>query len=186
MNISKNGIITATGSPNDNLLGNTNFTFIQNTDGTSYQNFTIPDLSKLQAGITLTVSINIELYNVKTLSRIGAEPAFRDSSNTKQYIGVWTSVITNRKERISATKQLSINAIGIIQQGVYIQGATFNEGGYIKLSNPKLEIGNIATSWTPNSMDILYVGNTNGFIEIEGKSRIQQNGFIETNNYIEI
>jgi hypothetical protein len=40
--------------------------------------------------------------------------------------------------------------------GMYIQGSEikFADGGYIRVSNPKLEIGNRATDWTPAPEDV--------------------------------
>jgi hypothetical protein len=189
MSIGKNGIWKHSGSPNENLLKGTYFTLEQTTNGGSNKAYSITstDLAKLKAGTQLTVSVDIEVYNVSSWSRIGVEPSFYASDGQgTMYIGAWTTDKTNRKQRISATHILRSDATGMGQNSVYIQGVTFGDGGYIKLSNPKLEISAYPTSWVPNLADNIYIENTNGFIEYNDKARIQKNDYIEANNFIEI
>lgn len=164
-NISKQGIAYASGNIGDNLLCGSYYTLVQTANGSSNYNYTIPDISKIVSGVKLVISVDIELYNVASMSRIGAEPSFSTNSGT-YYIGVWTTDVTNRKQRISAVRTMGDTATGVGQRGIYIQGVTFNSGGYIKISNPKLEIGTIPTPWTPNVNDDMYVSNTSGFFEL--------------------
>ncbi len=167
VSITKEGLVKASGSIGANLLADSYYTLIQNTDsGNVYYYYTIPDLSKLTTGTKVVISCDIELYNVKSLSRIGAEPSFTNGSST-QWVGVWTSDKTDRKERIFAVHTMTLNATSTGQRGIYIQGATYNTGGYIKISNPKLEIGDHPTPWCPNINDTMYVGNTCGFTELD-------------------
>lgn len=165
-NISKQGVAFASGNVNPNLLKGSYMTLTQTTDGSSYAEFTIPDISGIVDGVKLVVSVDIELYNVASMSRIGCEPSFPTSGGTR-YIGVWTSTTTSRKKRIFQVYTMQGNATSVGQHGIYIQGVTFGEGGgYIKLSNPKLEFGIYPTPWVPHTTDDIYVGNTNGFFEI--------------------
>ena len=165
VSITKQGIVRASGSDiQPNLLKGTNFQCILNTDGSAIKTYTCPDLSQLKAGTILTVSVDIEVYNVNTMRRIGCEPSFT-SSGSSMYVGVWTSTTTNRKVRIYNTVTLARDAIALGQNGVYIQDVTFNTGGYIILSNPKLEISSVPTAWCPNINDDYYVGSAGGFIE---------------------
>lgn len=165
VNITKQGIVYACGSDiQPNLLKGTNIQCILNTDGSKSMTYTCPDLSKLKAGVVLTVSVDIEVYNVNTMRRIGCEPSFT-SSGSSMYIGVWTSDKTNRRMRIFNTVTLARDAIALSQNGIYIQDITFNSGGYIILSNPKLEINSTPTAWCPNINDDYYVGGAGGFIE---------------------
>lgn len=189
MSVYKNGIWKHSGSPNPNLLKGTHFTLIQTANGGSNKAFDIPDLSMLTAGTKVAVSVDIEVYNVASWSRIGIEPSFSMSDGgSTQYIGAWTNDKTNRKIRLWATATLRANATGYGQHAVYIQGVTFGEGGgYIKLSNPKLEIGDVATAWVPHINDSEYVNNNiHGFIEKEEKAKIQKNDYIEANSFIEM
>ena len=163
--IEKTGIVSASGGDvRPNLLAGSHITLKQTTDGTSMMTYTCPDLSQLKSGTVLTVSVDIEVYNVNTMRRIGCEPSFIRTAGGTDYIGVWTTDKTNRKERIYRTLTLGGDASRLSQNGIYIQDITFNTGGYIILSNPKLEIGSTPTAWCPNVNDDYYV-NSGGFIE---------------------
>lgn len=187
VNITQQGIVNASGNINANLLKDSYYTLTLQTDGSVSYQCTIPDISKIKNGVSLVISCDIELYNVKSMSRIGAEPSFTTSGSTN-WIGVWTNNIANRKERIFAVHTMSGDATGVGQRGIYIQGVTFNSGGYIKVSNPKLEIGTYPTPWCPNINDDIYVGNICGFTELDnkyvadfsiGETYIHANEFIE-------
>ena len=186
-NITKQGIANASGNIGANLLGNSNIINRLDTDGSKTVTYTCPDVSLLKANTVVTISVDIEVYNVKTMRRIGAEPSFT-SSGSMMYIGVWTSDLTNRKQRISATCTIPRDAIALGQNGIYIQNITFDTGGYIILSNPKLEIGDHPTPWCPNVTDSIYVGCTCGFTELDnnyltdfsiGQEYIHATDFIE-------
>ena len=188
VNISKQGIVSASGNIGANLLAGSHIVNLLTTDGTQTVTYTCPDRSMLTAGTKVVISVDIEVYNVASMTRIGAEPSFT-SSGANMYVGVWTNDKTNRKTRIFNTYTLPRDAINLSQNGIYIQGVTFGTGGgYIKLSNPKLEIGEYPTPWCPNINDADYVGNICGFTELDnkyvsdfsiGKEYIHANDFIE-------
>ena len=188
MSISKQGIVTSSGKVNPNLLCGSHITLTQTTDGSSYLTYTVPDLSQIVNGAKLVISVDIEVYNVASMSRIGAEPSFYTSGGT-QWIGVWTSDITNRKQRIFSTYTMSGDATGLGQNGIYIQGITFNTGGYIKLSNPKLEVSTVPTPWVPNVNDDIYDADLGGFFEtsnpISANTSIAKN-YITANQFYEL
>ena len=183
-NITKQGLACASGQINPNLLAGSYLTNKLDTDGSKTLTYTCPDRSLLKAGTKVTVSVDIEVYNVATMRRIGVEPSFTSSSGT-MYIGAWTTDTTNRKERISNTVTLAYDAINLSQNGIYIQNVTFNSGGYIILRNPKLEISDHPTPWCPNINDNIYVGDICGFTEIDatqcsiGENCITATEFIE-------
>jgi hypothetical protein len=181
----KTGVINASGEIGANLLGNSNIINRLDTDGSKTVTYTCPDISLLKAKTVLTISVDIEVHNVKTMRRIGVEPSFT-SSGTNMYVGVWTSDLTNRKQRISATHTLSRDAINLSQNGIYIQNVTFDTGGYIILSNPKLEIGGHPTPWCPNATDDYYVGNTCGYNELGSTIASIGKGYINATDFIEI
>ena len=166
VNISKQGVVNASGGDiKPNLLAGSKLTLKQTTDGSSLAGYTCPDRSLLKAGTVVVVSVDIEVYNVNTMRRIGVEPSFTTSNGNPMYIGKWTSDTTNRKERIYSIYTLPQDAINLSQNGIYIQDITFNSGGYIILSNPKLEISDHPTAWCPNINDIYYTSNNDGFVE---------------------
>lgn len=165
--ITQQGIVNASGNIGANLLAGSYITNKLETDGSKTVTYTCPDRSLLKAGTKVTVSVDIEVYNVASMRRIGVEPSFTSSGGT-MYIGAWTTDKTNRRERIYSTTTLPYDAINLGQNGIYIQDITFNSGGgYIILRNPKLEIGDHPTPWCPNINDSMYVGNTCGFTELD-------------------
>lgn len=187
LSINKNGIIySSKDTINPNLLAESNIILMQTTDGESYMYYSIPDTSMIVANTTLTVSVDVEMYNVKALSRCGVEPSFYYPDG-QYYVGSWISDISNKKIRIYSTSWFGASGVtGIGQRGIYIQGAQFYQGGYIKLSNPKLEIGNVPTAWCPNIHDDFYVGNTQGFIETNEDLPRFFTGHIECKEIVEI
>lgn len=169
VNITQQGIVNASGNVGANLLAGSYLTSKLETDGSKTMTYTCPDRSLLRAGTKVTVSVDIEIYNVSSMTRIGVEPSFTSSGGI-MYIGAWTTDKTNRRQRIYNTVTLSYDAINLSQNGIYIQGVTFGSGGgYIILRNPKLEIGDHPTPWCPNVNDDMYVGTTCGFTELDNK-----------------
>jgi hypothetical protein len=190
VNITRQGIINASGNIGANLLAGSYLTNKLETDGSKTVTYTCPDRSLLKAGTKVTVSVDIEVYNVASMRRIGVEPSFTSSGGT-MYIGAWTTDKTNRRERIYSTTTLSYDAINLGQNGIYIQDITFNSGGYIILRNPKLEIGDHPTPWCPNINDDIYVGSKCGFSELDEKyisdfSIGLKNEYIVATEFIEI
>lgn len=180
----KTGIVNASGEIGANLLKGSNIVLTQTTDGWSSMEYTIPDISMLTTGTQLVISVDIELYNVESMNRIGCEPSFTRSGVT-DYVGVWTSDVTDRKERIFSVRTLSGVPTGVGQRGIYIQNVVFKSGGgYIKVSNPKLELGSAPTVWCPNVADDEYVGNTSGFNEASTIAQITK-GYVTAPDFME-
>ena len=195
LSISKQGTVSASGeNVNPNLLAGSAISLFVNTDvsGSTNLDYTIPDISKLKAGTKLIVSCDIELYNVATIRRIGCEPSFTSSSGNIMYVGIWTSDLSNRRCRIySSVYTMAYDATGVGQRGIYVQGVTFNTGGYIRVSNPKLEIGTYPTPWCPHVNDAYYAGSNCGFFEssnpyVIGANTSFNKNFIVTKELIEI
>jgi hypothetical protein len=190
--IIKNGLITSSGEKiNENLLGNSNIILTQNYNGDSHMSYTIPDISMISTGTHLTVSVYVEMHNVKSLRRAGIEPSFHKENYQTYlddiYVGAWTTDFTDRKIRIYAKSTIYATIVGVGQHAIYIQGAEFNDGGYITLSYPKLEIGDVPTPWCPNKNDEMYTGNQ-GFIEhylVDNNCKFYNN-HLECNELIEI
>lgn len=182
--IVKTGVVNASGEIGTNLLKGSNIVLTQTTDGSSHMYFTVPDLSQIKNGVRLVVSCDIELYNVTAMSRIGCEPSFYNGSSYV-YVGVWTYDKTTRKTRISNSIVMNGDAVSVNQRSIYIQGVTFGTGGYIKVSNPKLEINDRPTAWCPNVADDEYVGNTSGFNEASAIAQITK-GYVNAPDFIEI
>lgn len=182
LNISKQGVINISGGANPNLLVGSNIYLKQTTDGWSNVEYTIPDLSQLKANVVFVVSVDIELYNVASMNRIGCEPSFGMSNGNTYYAGIWTTDTTNRKERIYTVRSLPSDATSVGQRAVYIQNVVFNTGGYIIISNPKLEISSVPTPWIPNVNDSIYVGKSSLF-ETDKPTTTDSN-FVLGKNYL--
>lgn len=116
----------------------------------------------------ITVSVQVDYDNVTSLdgaSRIGfavsANQKNADGTSVNKDIDVWRfpSVGDSFHGRIYSTFDLSnINLESkyasnqnLWQNGMLIQGVT---GTNVSISNPKIEIGNIATDWTPAPEDV--------------------------------
>jgi hypothetical protein len=185
VSLGKNGVVSASGEIGANILCGSYITLTQTTDGSSNASYTIPDTSMITAGTKLVTSVDIELYNVESMSRIGCEPSFTIDGSTR-YFGVWTTDITDRKQRIYNTWTATGSPTAVGQHGIYIQKVVFKAGGgYIKVSNPKFEVGTVPTDWCPNINDDYYVGNTSGFNEQSNIAQITK-GYINAPDFMEI
>lgn len=114
----------------------------------------------------LTLSIQADYDNIATATsgaRLGIEIVASevkpDGSKKVRYLGNWRYVKQGESfhGRFSTTLDLrgvvleSIYTPNHWGQGLYIQGMTAEN---ISVSNPKLEIGNVATDWTPAPEDL--------------------------------
>lgn len=122
--------------------------------------------TSLKKGDYVTISVQVDIENVVSFQRAGAEIGIGHGDH-KRYIGAWTqsSNLTAKngvysfhgRINYSTTLEGDISNLNqFIQHGMYIQGSEikFADGGYIRVSNPKLEIGNRATDWTPAPEDV--------------------------------
>ncbi|AIH02974.1 hypothetical protein M949_1807 [Riemerella anatipestifer CH3] len=110
------------------------------------------DFSKIQ-GQTITISIDIEVSDITSGVRIGFEPSFLFQDGSRMYLRCWKYLNLGEsfKGRISKTYTIPNKPIQSMEQkGMYVQV----QGRITKVSNPKFELGNKATDWTPNPLDI--------------------------------
>lgn len=120
------------------------------------------------SGKKITVSVDIEINNLKTIAdsghtRVGYESSFHASDNSTVYVGVWKNLTKSdigksfKYRATSDTYDLTEKTITSIDDGngafggVYIQGITADS---IKVGHPKLEIATKATDWTPAPEDL--------------------------------
>lgn len=120
------------------------------------------------SGKKITVSVDIEINNLKTIAdsgytRVGYEASFHASDNSTVYVGVWkiftkSDIGKSFKYRATSntydlTKKIitSINDGNGALGGVYIHGITADS---IKVGHPKLEIATKATDWSPAPEDL--------------------------------
>ena len=110
----------------------------------------------------VTVSAQLDYDNITALSgpkRLGVEFVILNKDDgSKRYIASWKypAIGDSFHGRISTTFDFSNNEFidyvdNQLGNGVYVQGLT---GTNISVSNPKLEIGNVATDWTPAPEDV--------------------------------
>lgn len=110
----------------------------------------------------VTVSVQLDYDNITALSqpnRLGVEFVILNKDGSKRFIDCWKyPAIGDRFHgRISTTLDFSNNEFidyvnNQMGNGIYVQGLT---GTNISVSNPKLEIGNVATDWSPAPEDIM-------------------------------
>ena len=106
----------------------------------------------------ITLSVDIMFNNLTKQGRLGIEFSIIYADNTEVYYNVW-KWINNRDIGTSFTERM----VNIIQNnhkgkkikyisslGLYIQC----EAESVKVSNPKLELGNKATDWSPAPEDV--------------------------------
>lgn len=154
----------------------------------------------------IVVSVQVDYDNVTSLSaskRLGFEVSANqrnsDGTTVNRFFGAWRtpSVGDSFHSRIYSTFDLSNTNLesldkslpNLFRNGLYIQGVT---GTNVSVSNPKIEIGNVPTDWTPapEDADNTYVkksGDTmTGALTVGGDptqggygTTIKQNGGIE-------
>lgn len=120
------------------------------------------------SGKKITVSVDIEINNLKTIAdsghtRVGYEASFNTSDNSTVYVGVWKNLTksdigksfkyraTNNTYDLTEKTITSINDGNGALGGVYIQGITADS---IKVGHPKLEIATKGTDWSPAPEDL--------------------------------
>ena len=107
----------------------------------------------------IVISLDIEAdSDYGSTGRVGTELSVNYADGTKAYYGCWLALDSNGNAPISTHKRISssyhildkeISSIG--ERCVYIQRLT---KGKVTASKPKLELGNIATDWTPAPEDV--------------------------------
>lgn len=109
----------------------------------------------------VTTSVYIKYDNVKTMvadagqfKRVVFAVSFRDASGNMRYLDAQktiTAIGESFAGRVSQTIDLSgFNVVSMPTIAVFITNFTAD---YVEASNPKLEIGNVATDWSPAPED---------------------------------
>lgn len=112
-------------------------------------------------GKEVTLSFDYESNGITGSSgRYGIELAFRKEDNTTQYSGKWLFESSgDQKGRASSTFTIPDTWTGVLLQNAsYIQNIA--AGATIKITKPKIELGNKETDWTPAPEDIQSELNT--------------------------
>lgn len=133
---------------NENLLKNTNVSVTNGYKTGFVLSQTIP------SGTKVTFSLQVDAINLVLSGnkRIGLE-GYQNNGTNNSYKGVWTNAQGTYSKRIFATVTLDRDfLINNNTFGIYIQTVS---SGSVTISNPKIEIGEIATPWCPNSADEL-------------------------------
>ena len=110
----------------------------------------------------VTTSVYIKYDNVKTMvadagqfKRVVFAVSFRDASGNMRYLDAQktiTAIGESFAGRVSQTIDLSgFNVASMPTVAVFIANFTAD---YVEASNPKLEIGNVPTDWTPAPEDV--------------------------------
>lgn len=127
--------------------------------------FGISDINDLNQNLGKQVTLSIR-YTAKnwTGTRFGFEMAVTYDDGTDEYLGVWIYDSADGNKTQSATYILPIEhgKIKKIIPGMYVQGTT---AGTITVYQPKLELGNIPTDWTPAPEDLTDTSITNSDID---------------------
>jgi hypothetical protein len=92
------------------------------------------------------------------------------------------TAVTNGWVYYSKTVTVTNYDIASVGLNIYMRDTK----GKISYRHPKIEIGTVPTTWVPNPGDSQYIGETNGFIEFEGETKIQEKGYVQSNSFIEI
>ena len=110
----------------------------------------------------VTTSVYVKYNNVKTMvtdagpfKRVVFAVSFRDVSGNMRYLDAQktiTAIGESFSGRVSQTIDLSgFNVASMPTVAVFITNFTAD---YVEASNPKLEIGNVATDWSPAPEDV--------------------------------
>lgn len=158
--------LSGSGGGCENLMKDSNFSI---TSGLNASTVKIATL--IPVGTTITVSVQVDADDVvwdssSNYRRVGTEFYAPKSGTTgNQYFGAWAgqelSSSGNVVEaftgsfhgRVSKTFTTLGEVPALKNVGLYIQGVT---SGTVRVSNPKAEIGSVATPWIPNAADTEY------------------------------
>lgn len=111
-------------------------------------------------GQTITISCDIELINAVNTTgvsnyRVGIEPALKFTDNTAGYYGIWIGLNSTPKtisQRYTKSYTLPDKDVqSVLQNGMYIQHLT---NGSATIKNIKVELGSVATRWSPAPADL--------------------------------
>lgn len=213
MSIGKNGIWKHSGSPNKNYIKNSDWSnktsaglYTFNNDIVTFEATALNQSGNSfacsidTAGLTdfknkvLTFSMEYKIDTALTFGTtnpwVGFEMGVSRNTTTggsNQWLDWYggksiPTAVTNGWIKKSFNVTISNYDIASLSISFYLRDTT----GKISYRHPKIEIGNTPTAWVLNESDINYVQNNHGFIENTTVAKIQQNDYIEANNFIEI
>ena len=134
------------------------------TGSSSSANFSLDSTATAAnlAGKQVTISVDIDAVDVVANEesgghRAGTEIAFSRSGGGTTYLGAWqtfTDTASTVRKKLVATGTIPSDWTGgLTERNMYIQRLA---SGTVKLSNLKIEIGGVATDWTPSVDDAIY------------------------------
>ena len=176
---------------NELQVGGRNYALKSNTfinDGSAFLNISPSFKEEVVKNDTITLSVDIIYNTIINSGRLGIEFKIDYIDGSSQYFNVWKNI--NDNEKGTSYSERIVNVIQnkhkgkkikeISQLGLYIQCSAES----IKISNPKLEIGNKPTDWSPAPEDIENkvadiqtdlqnaINNANALIAAEAQNRI--------------
>lgn len=182
---------------NDIEIGGRNLLKGSNVVNTSLSNSVIGGTATqtIPSGTVITLSVQVDADNVVWSSsgnkRIGVASSVVKDSGGNQYIEAWAAMTgrtgvgidktfdTSFHGRVKSTYtlqgELSLNKVF----SLYVQSVT---SGTVSVSNPKLEIGNKATDWTPAPEDTQESINNAAMTAISYITYINANDGIKVHN----
>ena len=196
-NISKQGIVKATGMSNPNILPGTSATEINYNYPTSgYRDFfskkttIVPSESQytlsFYAKSTVTGDkIRAHYYNPNTTTRgessqgvvSTASDGNIDFTLTTEWRLYW---VTYTQSATTATKTIIFPRMFSQERSEAAKGT-----GTISIKMLKFEIGTVPTPWVPASTDPIYVADRSSMFEIDDICKIHKNGNIQASEFIE-
>ena len=172
-NISKQGVISSSGSPNPNLAINS----VRNISPNASYNIANFNTSKeLTAGVKFTVTIKGVIGENKQFGLWMGGGYSSCGFFTNNGNGIFTLTFTSPATVAGNGSRTAIN----------IYAYPSSNSNLSSLEWLKLEEGSVPTLWIPNENDADFVSDNCGFIEINDNCKIQKNGYIQANEFIEI
>lgn len=149
-------ILDTRDTDNTSCYKNSNDTFrYQTKKGYSLSN----EFNNIKKGDTFTISYDVEIYKCSNFTRLGVEPYIKSV-----YYNGWTYYTTYNFANNNMTSPFKFHFYNTVvaktdlenvtsQPIIFLQDATFEDGGYCVIKNLKIEKGNQSTDWTPAPED---------------------------------
>lgn len=159
--------------------------------GWSYMSYRDFYRTQIKNSTKYTVSIDIKASVAGSVSFVGLINGNDTNYMTERNPStIYGTVEANKWNHLvfQCTTIADFSGITVGSQVIYFQpSASLKATGVeLMIKNVKLEEGETATTWIPNQYDSLYIGNIHGFIEEGNLAKIQKNGYLQANSFIEI
>lgn len=146
-----------------NLVLNSDVSIVQSSDNL-FPNKQLNSLSQSMAtlsGKQFVASVYVKITNVKSFASTGfnramVEFGFKKVDGTTFYVGAYAPAMSiggsfeGRVTGLYDAKGIEFLDSTTVTQGIYIQGI---QADYIEVSRPQIEVGNVATDWSPAPED---------------------------------